>query len=41
MDDLTYQDDVSDLLRAGAAAPSGLDFWFCTLSASASPPACS
>ena len=31
MDDLTYQSDVSELLRAGAAAPSGLDLWFCTL----------
>ncbi len=31
MDDLSYQSDVSDLLRAGAAAPSGLDLWFCTL----------
>ena len=31
MDDISYQNDVSDLLRAGAAAPSGLDLWFCTL----------
>jgi K(+)-stimulated pyrophosphate-energized sodium pump len=31
MDDLSYQSDVSDLLRAGASAPSGLDLWFCTL----------
>ena len=31
MDDLSYQSDVSELLRAGAAAPSGLDLWFCTL----------
>ena len=31
MDDLSYQGDVSDLLQAGASAPSGLDLWFCTL----------
>ncbi len=31
MDDVTYQGDVSELLRAGASAPSGLDLWFCTL----------
>ena len=31
MDDVSYKGDVSDLLRAGASAPSGLDLWFCTL----------
>ncbi len=31
MDDVSYQSNVSDLLRAGASAPSGLDLWFCTL----------
>jgi K(+)-stimulated pyrophosphate-energized sodium pump len=31
MDDLTYKEGVSSLLRAGADAPSGLDLWFCTL----------
>ena len=31
MDDLSYQNDVSELLRAGASAPSGLELWFCTL----------
>ena len=31
MDDISYQNDVSELLRAGADAPSGLDLWFCTL----------
>ncbi len=31
MDDVSYKGNVSDLLRAGASAPSGLDLWFCTL----------
>ncbi len=31
MDDISYKSDVSELLRAGASAPSGLDLWFCTL----------
>jgi K(+)-stimulated pyrophosphate-energized sodium pump len=31
MDDLSYKEGVSSLLRAGASAPSGLDLWFCTL----------
>ena len=32
MDDLTFQGDVSSLLRGGAdAAPSGIDLYFCTL----------
>jgi K(+)-stimulated pyrophosphate-energized sodium pump len=31
MDDLTYKEGVSSLLRAGSSAPSGLDLWFCTL----------
>jgi K(+)-stimulated pyrophosphate-energized sodium pump len=30
-DDLTYKEGVSNLLRAGAEAPSGIDLWFCTL----------
>ena len=30
-DDLTYKEGVSNLLRAGADAPSGIDLWFCTL----------
>jgi K(+)-stimulated pyrophosphate-energized sodium pump len=30
-DDLSYKEGVSNLLRAGADAPSGLDLWFCTL----------
>jgi K(+)-stimulated pyrophosphate-energized sodium pump len=31
MDDLTYKEGVSSLLRAGSSAPTGLDLWFCTL----------
>jgi K(+)-stimulated pyrophosphate-energized sodium pump len=31
MDDLTYKEGLSGLLRAGAEAPSGIDLWFCTL----------
>jgi K(+)-stimulated pyrophosphate-energized sodium pump len=31
MDDLSYKEGVSNLLRAGAEAPSGIDLWFCTL----------
>jgi K(+)-stimulated pyrophosphate-energized sodium pump len=31
MDDLTYKEGVSSLLRAGAEAPSGMDLWLCTL----------
>jgi K(+)-stimulated pyrophosphate-energized sodium pump len=31
MDDLTYREGVSSLLRAGAEAPSGIDLYFCTL----------
>jgi K(+)-stimulated pyrophosphate-energized sodium pump len=31
MDDLTYREGVSNLLRAGAEAPSGMDLWLCTL----------
>ncbi|HEU0023190.1 MAG TPA: sodium-translocating pyrophosphatase [Thermoleophilaceae bacterium] len=31
MDDLSYKGEVSELLRAGAEAPSGLELWFCTL----------
>ena len=31
MDDLTYKEGVSDLLRAGTDAPTGIDLWFCTL----------
>src|SRR5215217_2365466 len=31
MDDLSYKEGVSDLLRAGASAPSGFDLWLCTL----------
>ena len=30
-DDLTYKEGVSNLLRAGAEAPSAMDLWFCTL----------
>ena len=30
-DDLSYKEGVSDLLRAGASAPSAMDLWFCTL----------
>jgi K(+)-stimulated pyrophosphate-energized sodium pump len=31
MDDLSYKEGVSNLLRAGAEAPSGFDLWLCTL----------
>ena len=31
MDDLTYKEGVSDLLRAGTDAPSAIKLWFCTL----------
>jgi K(+)-stimulated pyrophosphate-energized sodium pump len=31
MDDLTYKEGVSDLLRAGTDAPSAITLWFCTL----------
>ena len=31
MDDLTYKEGVSDLLRAGADAPTAIKLWFCTL----------
>jgi K(+)-stimulated pyrophosphate-energized sodium pump len=31
MDDLSYKEGVSDLLRAGSSAPSALTLWFCTL----------
>jgi K(+)-stimulated pyrophosphate-energized sodium pump len=31
MDDLSYQGEVSSLLRAGNEAPSGIELWFCTL----------
>jgi K(+)-stimulated pyrophosphate-energized sodium pump len=31
MDDLSYKEGVSDLLRAGVDAPSGFDLWLCTL----------
>jgi K(+)-stimulated pyrophosphate-energized sodium pump len=31
MDDLTYREGVSSLLRAGAEAPSGIELYFCTL----------
>ena len=31
MDDLTYKESVSDLLRAGSSAPSAITLWFCTL----------
>ena len=30
-DDLSYKEGVSNLLRAGAEAPSAMDLWFCTL----------
>jgi K(+)-stimulated pyrophosphate-energized sodium pump len=30
-DDLSYKEGVSDLLRAGASAPSAMDLWLCTL----------
>ena len=31
MDDLSYKEGVSDLLRAGTDAPSAIKLWFCTL----------
>ena len=31
MDDLSYKEGVSDLLRAGSSAPSAITLWFCTL----------
>jgi K(+)-stimulated pyrophosphate-energized sodium pump len=31
MDDISYKGGVSGLLRAGGAAPSGIELWFCTL----------
>jgi K(+)-stimulated pyrophosphate-energized sodium pump len=31
MDDLTYKEGVSNLLRAGTDAPSAIKLWFCTL----------
>src|SRR5215216_5357178 len=31
MDDLTYKEGVSSLLRAGGSTPSGIDLWLCTL----------
>ncbi|HYP48458.1 MAG TPA: sodium-translocating pyrophosphatase, partial [Thermoleophilaceae bacterium] len=31
MDDLSYKQDVSDLLTTGGDAPSGFDIWLCTL----------
>ena len=31
MDDLTYKEGVSDLLRAGTEAPTAIKLWFCTL----------
>ncbi|HEX6584504.1 MAG TPA: sodium-translocating pyrophosphatase [Thermoleophilaceae bacterium] len=31
LDDLTYKEGVSDLLRAGSSAPSAITLWFCTL----------
>jgi K(+)-stimulated pyrophosphate-energized sodium pump len=31
MDDLSYKEGVSSLLRAGAEAPSGIELWLCTL----------
>ncbi len=31
MDDLTYKEGVSNLLRAGSDAPSAITLWFCTL----------
>jgi K(+)-stimulated pyrophosphate-energized sodium pump len=31
LDDLTYKEGVSSLLRAGAEAPSAIELWFCTL----------
>ncbi len=31
LDDLTYKEGVSDLLRAGSDAPTAIKLWFCTL----------
>ena len=31
LDDLTYKEGVSDLLRAGTEAPTAIKLWFCTL----------
>ena len=31
MDDLSYKEGVSDLLRAGADPPTAIKLWFCTL----------
>ena len=31
LDDLSYKEGVSDLLRAGSSAPSAITLWFCTL----------
>ncbi len=31
LDDLTYKEGVSDLLRAGTDAPTAIKLWFCTL----------
>jgi K(+)-stimulated pyrophosphate-energized sodium pump len=31
MDDLSYKEGVSDLLRAGTDAPTAIKLWFCTL----------
>jgi K(+)-stimulated pyrophosphate-energized sodium pump len=31
MDDLSYKEGVSSLLRAGTEAPSGIELWLCTL----------
>jgi K(+)-stimulated pyrophosphate-energized sodium pump len=31
MDDVHYKSGVSSLLRAGSSAPTGIDFWLCTL----------
>jgi K(+)-stimulated pyrophosphate-energized sodium pump len=31
MDDLTYKEGLSGLLRAGSEAPSGIELWLCTL----------
>jgi K(+)-stimulated pyrophosphate-energized sodium pump len=31
MDELTYKEGVSDLLRAGDSAPTAIKLWFCTL----------
>jgi K(+)-stimulated pyrophosphate-energized sodium pump len=31
MDDITFKEGASSLLRGGAGVPSGIDFWLCTL----------